>query len=77
VVGRPDPHSGEVPVAFVTLAAGTAAAPHDLAVWAADRVPERAAAPKHVEIVDEVRDALWQYAWTWKLTVDKGDTDEH
>ena len=124
-VGRPDPHSGEVPVAFVTLATGTERTADELEAWAADHVPERAAAPKHVEIVeeipltsvgkpykpelrrraaeqaardalaetglgdqvravlidaapeihvphsphdDEVREALSQYAWTWKLT---------
>ncbi len=53
-VGRPDPHAGEVPVAFVTLAAGTERTPDELEAWAASRVPERAAAPKHVEVVDEI-----------------------
>jgi fatty-acyl-CoA synthase len=124
-VGRPDPHSGEVPMAFVTLTAGCRLTPDELEAWAGDRVPERAAAPKHVEIIEEiphtavgkpykpelrrraaeqvaraavaetglsdqvravlidgsleihvarsdrddaVRDALSQYAWTWKLT---------
>jgi len=123
--GRPDPHSGEVPVAFVTLATGTKHSADELESCAADHLPERAAAPKHVEIVeeipltsigkpykpelrrraaeqaardalaetglgdqvhavlidaapeihvphsphdDEVREALSQYAWTWKLT---------
>jgi fatty-acyl-CoA synthase len=123
-VGRPDPHSGEVPMAFVTVTAGSRATPDELEVWAADHAPERAAAPRHVEIIDEipltavgkpykpelrrraaeqaaraavaetglsdqvhgvliegsleihvprsdhddaVRDALSQYAWTWKL----------
>ena len=118
--------AGEVPVAFVTLATGSGLTPDELEAWAADHVPERAAAPKHVEIVeeipltsvgkpykpelrrraaeraardalagtavgdqraavlvdgaveihvpssdhddDEVRTALSQYAWTWKLT---------
>src|ERR1700756_5136517 len=50
-VGRPDAHSGEVPVAFVALAPGTQATTEELERWAAERVPERAAAPKHVEIV--------------------------
>ncbi len=53
-VGRPDPHSGEVPVAFVTLATGTERTSDELEAWAADHVPERAAAPKHVEIVDAI-----------------------
>ena len=53
-VGRPDPHAGEVPVAFVTLAAGTERTADELEAWAASRVPERAAAPKHVEVIDEI-----------------------
>ena len=53
-VGRPDPHSGEVPVAFVTIAAGSKLTSDDLEAWAAEHVPERAAAPRHVEIVDEI-----------------------
>ncbi|HUA47272.1 MAG TPA: acyl-CoA synthetase [Solirubrobacteraceae bacterium] len=53
-VGHPDPHAGEVPVAFVTLAPGTQAAEDELLMWAATRVPERAAAPKAVTIIDEI-----------------------
>ena len=53
-VGRPDPHAGEVPVAFVTLVAGSRVMPDELEAWAADHAPERAAAPKHVEIIDEI-----------------------
>ena len=53
-VGRPDPHSGEVPVAFVTLEGASGLTVDELEAWAAEHVPERAAAPKHVEIVDEI-----------------------
>ena len=53
-VGRPDVHSGEVPVAFVTLAAGTEASPEELRAWASDRVPEQAAAPKTVTVLDTI-----------------------
>jgi fatty-acyl-CoA synthase len=53
-VGRPDVHAGEVPVAFVALAPGARASAEELLSWAAGRVPERAAAPRHVEIVDEI-----------------------
>jgi fatty-acyl-CoA synthase len=124
-VGRPDPHSGEVPMAFVTTTAGSEITSDDLTAWAGAHSPERAAAPRHVEIIDEiphtavgkpykpelrrraaeqaaqaavariglrhdvravlidgaleihvprsdhdeaVREALSQYAWTWKLT---------
>ena len=51
-VGAPDQHAGEVPVAYVTLAAGATATEPDLLAWAADRVPERAAAPKAVTVLD-------------------------
>ena len=51
-VGRPDVHAGEVPVAFVTLAPGASATPGDLRAWAADHVPEQAAAPKTVTVLD-------------------------
>ena len=53
-VGRPDVHSGEVPVAFVDARAGAEASVAELEAWAADHVPERAGAPRHVEIVDEI-----------------------
>ena len=51
-VGRPDIHSGEVPVAFVTLAPGRHATPEELRAWACDHVPEQAAAPKTVTVLD-------------------------
>jgi fatty-acyl-CoA synthase len=53
-IGRPDPHAGEVPVAFVTLAPSSRLTTDELRVWAAEHVPERAAAPKHVEMIDEI-----------------------
>jgi len=53
-VGRPDPHSGEVPVAYVTLAAGAHVEVETLMAHAAEHVPERAAAPKAVEVVDAI-----------------------
>lgn len=52
-VGRPDAHAGEVPVAYVQVVPG-AVTEGELLAWAADRVPERAAAPKLVEIIDEI-----------------------
>ena len=51
-VGRPDVHAGEVPVAFVTLAVGAEATSEELRAWAADHVPELAAAPKSVIVLD-------------------------
>ncbi|TVT46888.1 acyl-CoA synthetase [Amycolatopsis rhizosphaerae] len=50
-VGRPDEHSGEVPVAYVTLVPGATATAEDLLAWAAGRVPERAAVPKSVTVL--------------------------
>jgi fatty-acyl-CoA synthase len=51
-VGRPDTHSGEVPVAFVTVAPGTRTTADDLRTWAQDHVSEQAAAPKAVTVLD-------------------------
>ena len=49
-VGRPDPHAGELPVAYVTVT-GTPEET-ELLEWSAARVSERAAAPKSVTIVE-------------------------
>jgi fatty-acyl-CoA synthase len=51
-VGRPDVHSGEVPAAFVTLAAGSSTTAEELRSWAQDHVPEQAATPKSVTVLD-------------------------
>jgi fatty-acyl-CoA synthase len=51
-VGRPDQHAGEVPVAFVTLVPGAGATPEELCAWAGNHVPEQAAAPKAVTVLD-------------------------
>ncbi len=51
-VGRPDPHAGEVPVAFVTLDVGASTTGDELRAWAAARVPEQAAAPKTVTVLN-------------------------
>jgi fatty-acyl-CoA synthase len=53
-VGRPDRHSGEVPVAYVSLHSSASASEEELRVWAADHVPEAAAAPKEVHVVDRI-----------------------
>ena len=49
-VGRPDPHAGELPVAYVTVTGTPTEA--ELLEWSAARVSERAAAPKSVIIVE-------------------------
>jgi fatty-acyl-CoA synthase len=51
-VGRPDARSGEVPVAYVTLTPGATITPDELREWARQRVPESAAAPRAVTIMD-------------------------
>jgi fatty-acyl-CoA synthase len=53
-VGMPDVHAGEVPIAYVTVTPGSEITPDELKTWARDRVPERAAAPKAVEVVDAI-----------------------
>ena len=53
-VGRPDPHAGEVPVAYVTLAPGASVGEDALCAWAGERVAEPAAAPKAVTVLDAI-----------------------
>jgi len=53
-VGQPDASAGELPCVYVELVAGATATPRELADHAAERVPERAAVPKHVEILKEL-----------------------
>lgn len=50
-VGRPDPHSGEVPIAYVVLNSVATITESELLEWAAERVPEPAAAPKAVLVL--------------------------
>ena len=53
-VGRPDPHAGELPVAYVTVTGSPAPTEAELLEWSAARVSERAAAPKAVRIVESL-----------------------
>ena len=50
-IGQPDAHAGEIPCAYVELVKGGAATPDELLAFAKGRVSERAAQPKHIEIV--------------------------
>ncbi|MDH6281082.1 acyl-CoA synthetase [Prescottella agglutinans] len=54
VVGCPDRHAGEVPVAYVVLRQGCEATSEDLAGWAAAHAPEPAAAPRFVHRIAEL-----------------------
>jgi len=53
-IGQPDSHSGELPCAYVELVEGAEADPDELRKYAKTLVHERAAHPKHVEILDEL-----------------------
>lgn len=51
-VGRPDAHSGEVPVAYVTLAPGAETTPGELETFIAASDLEAAARPRSVTVID-------------------------
>lgn len=54
VVGAPDAHAGEVPVAYVVLKPGSSATEDELMRHARDSVPERAAVPKRFHVVEDL-----------------------
>ncbi len=51
-VGRPDAYAGELPVAFVQLKQGARAEPDELLGFVRERIPERAAAPAEITVLD-------------------------
>ncbi len=53
-IGQPDPVAGELPCVYVELVAGATVTPRELAEHASNRIPERAAVPKHVEVLAEL-----------------------
>ena len=53
-IGQPDAHSGELPCAYVELVVGGTATPDELIAFANERVTERAAQPKYIEILPEL-----------------------
>jgi len=53
-IGQPDARAGELPCAYVELVAGVQATPATLMQHAAARIGERAAIPKHVEVLSEL-----------------------
>lgn len=53
-IGQPDAFAGELPCAYVELVAGARATPEELMAHAEATVPERAAIPKHLEILPEL-----------------------
>ena len=53
-IGQPDAFAGELPCAYVELVAGADVTPEELIAHCEKHVHERAARPKHVEILDEL-----------------------
>ena len=53
-IGQPDSFAGELPCAYVELVAGNTVTPDELLEFARLHVHERAAVPKHVEILQEL-----------------------
>ncbi len=53
-IGQPDEKAGELPAAYVELIAGATASEADLVAFAKERIGEKAAIPKHLEIVGEL-----------------------
>ncbi len=53
-IGQPDAIAGELPCAYVELIEGSSVTPEELSTFCDTHVLERAARPKHVEILDEL-----------------------
>lgn len=53
-IGQPDAHAGEVPCAYIELIKGAEASVSDLMDYAKKHIHERAALPKHIEILTEL-----------------------
>ncbi|MDZ4086320.1 MAG: acyl-CoA synthetase [Tabrizicola sp.] len=53
-IGQPDAHAGELPCAYVELVKGSSATVDDLMAYASKHISERAALPKHLEILPEL-----------------------
>ncbi|AEM41453.1 acyl-CoA synthetase [Ketogulonicigenium vulgare] len=53
-VGQPDPHAGELPCAYVELVRDATITPTELTAFARKHIAERAAVPRHIEVLDEL-----------------------
>ena len=53
-VSKPDAHAGELPIAYVQLVADARVTADELRQFALERIPERAAAPKDVIVLDRM-----------------------
>ena len=53
-IGQPDAYAGEIPCAYVELVAGGETTAAELLTYAKAHIHEKAALPKHIEILDEL-----------------------
>ena len=53
-IGQPDAHAGELPCAYVELVKGGSATVQELMAHASAHIQERAALPKHLEVLPEL-----------------------
>ena len=53
-IGQPDAHAGEIPCVYVELVDGGSATIEELKEWCKERVHERAAQPRYIELMDEL-----------------------
>ena len=53
-IGQPDAHAGEVPCAFVELTDDATVTVEELMAYAKEKIHERAAHPKHLEVLGEL-----------------------
>lgn len=53
-IGQPDAHAGEIPAAYVELVDGASVTTDELLAFCKEKVKERAAQPKYIEILDEL-----------------------
>jgi len=53
-IGQPDSYAGELPCVYVELVAGANVTEDELLSYVADRISEKAAIPKHLEIMREL-----------------------
>ncbi|MGB3316437.1 MAG: AMP-binding protein, partial [Albidovulum sp.] len=53
-IGQPDSFAGELPCAYVELVGGAEVTPEELMEFAKSHIQERAAIPKHIEVLDEL-----------------------
>lgn len=53
-IGQPDSYAGELPCAFVELVDGAEVTTDELMAYAKKHIHEKAALPKHIEILDEL-----------------------